>query len=96
MEKTFQYNKPSEEVFANLRQAINRLSEPSDEFKKNIIWDDIAKTASIDHKGLKAEFKITGSNPCVLKVSVTVMFPASVMVKTERIIPILEQTCAGL
>jgi hypothetical protein len=96
MEKTFKYDKPGEEVFANLRQAINLLSEPPDEFKKNITWNGITKTASIDYKGLKSEFKITGSNPCVLKVSVTAMFPASVLVSTERIITILEQTCAKL
>jgi len=96
MTKEYSFNKPAEEVYNNLKSIIMQSKDVPVELKENLKWEDALKSASINYQGVKARFEITGSNPSLLKIDMSVGFPASLLINEVKISGIIEQVCSQL
>jgi len=96
MYKEYNFNKPAEDVYRNLKSVITGSKEAPAELKDNLKWDDAVKSASINYSGVKGGFEITGLNPCLLKIKMAIGLPASMFIKESKIAENIEQLCSQL
>lgn len=94
--KEMSFDKPAEEIFASLKKALMESPKLPVDVKNKMTWNEINKTGEIEFQGVLGNFEVNGSNPCLLKINISIGLPASLFIGESEISKAIDQICTNL